>query len=221
MSGSYLSGVTVGGELPGVDPLLRSISSALTAASTSLASLAEMIRDAKIAIRAPAVSDFQAQLSASQSVVTSIQKQIANPIEAIGQIIAAGQHVLAELATVPALPQFQSQLSANIGVAASLTAKIAAVDLQLAGLDVIADLLSAATQAVAKIVQSLANLLATFSVGGLHSLAYSGSLSGMGAGLDSVSPQSGLAPTTPVVAAVLIAVEGTGGAAALRAVFKT
>lgn len=251
MTVSFRGNLTVAASVSAIAASFGTVSSALTAlkstVDTQLTRLAGIVAalnaqigalgTAKIAIRLPAIADFQAQLDGAVAANLALTADISDPAVYINGLLSG----LAELqliipSLVPSVA-LTAQLGATVAVEASMGAKIAAVDLQLAALDVISVALSAAAQivvaiqaafnaAIAAILGALAltvSLPALLAAGGIGSFLYTGPLSGLGAAIDAVAPaDTGISGGTNVRVPVLIYDAGnTGGVSGMQAVFGT
>jgi hypothetical protein len=249
MTVSFRGNLTVANSVPAINVSFTAVSGALltlkatvdaqlvqlTALITTINAQISALGSAKIAIRVPAVTDFQAQLDAAISVGVSLG------LETPAQYVAGLTAGLAQLTIViPSLVPtvaLNAQLGANVAIQAGLTAKIAAVDLQLIALDTISAALTAAANAVAAIqaafnaaISSILSALAlTVSVpgllaaGGIGCFLYTGPLSGLGVAIDAVAPgDTGIGGGTNVRVPVLICDAGNApGVSGMQAVFGT
>lgn len=219
--GEYLGGVSVGGEIPAVSAALVGLADAVTRANALLQQVAQAIRDAKLAIRVPAVFGLELQLSANLDVQAAINLNLGDPLGYAAGIIAAVEGVVAAITTLPPLPALDAQLSASLALAASLELQIGTIDLALGALDRIVDMILALIASLSAALAALATLLRQLSQTGAHSLVYRGPLGGLGLGFDAVTPLTGISPGTFVTAPLVLVTDASAPAkAALEAVFK-
>jgi hypothetical protein len=232
--GAYLGPVTAGESVEGLDAAFTEVGAALVALEATVAAhmpcfteAIQLLGSAQVSIRLPAVADFQAQLTAATSIAA--QLAVTNPIQYLQSLLAALANLAAQIPALIPTVALGAQISAAGSIALQFADKIAAVDLQLSALTNVSNILAscAAAIAVALAATSVAiaryvSMQSTLGTSGFHALTYSGQLGSMGAGLDAVSPSSGLAPTTNVLVTVqLVQSAATAAVAAREAVFKT
>ncbi len=234
MPGAYLGPVTAGEAVEGLGAAFTEVGAALVALEGTVAAhmpcfteSIQLLVSAKADIRLPAVADFQAQLTAATSIAA--QLAVTNPLQYLQSLLAALANLAAQIPGLIPTVALSTQISAAGSIALQFAGKIAAVDLQLSALTNISNILAscAAAIAVALVATSVAlsryaSTQSTLGTAGFHAFTYSGQLSGMGAGLDAVTPSSGLAPTTNVLVTVQVVQSAAPAAVAARAaVFKT
>jgi hypothetical protein len=145
----------VGGALAALNADAPAIAAALDAVGTALANLhatvaaqlsiignaaasiqaeIDALAAAKIAIRIPAIADFQAQLNAALDISASFSAQLSDPAAYVSGLLTGLAEVQANLGVL--LPQFalETQIASSAVIAAGFAAKIGAVDLQLEAL---------------------------------------------------------------------------------------
>ena len=219
MPATFNGSVTVGGAIPGVAPVLEVLANALQQASNVITAVTDLIRAIKIAIRIPAASGLEAQLSASLNITANLELQVADPTAYIAGIVQAVEQVVVAVESLPPLPSLNAQLDVNAALALQLGLQISAIDLELGRLDEVVGTLLDLLDALAAALAAYANVATQLIVAGLYSFAYTGAISGMGSGFDAVSPAAGLAPATTVLASLTVAAT-PAAQAALAAVFK-
>ena len=237
MAAVYLGGGTVAASVPGLSAAFSTIGSALTDlhgvvsaqlgtiadVATQLGAQADLVTAASIAIRIPAVLEFEAQLTAALDLSASFSIQAANPAAYLSGLLDALIDV--QSALVIALPSLQidAQAAASAALAVDFGLKIAAVDLQLAALasiSAILDVLAAAAlsaniaigaaiAAVSAALTAYADMTSAMAAAGVHSFLYTGALSGLGAAIDAV--------TAPIV---LVATSDGAALDGVNAVFR-
>jgi hypothetical protein len=251
MTVSFRGNITVGGAVSGLSLNFQTVSNALLslkatvdAQLTALASVIASINGqisalaaAKIAIRIPAVADFQAQLDGAIAANLNLTADISNPALYISGLLNG----LAELQVIiPSLVPsvaLTAQIDASASLEIAMTAKIAEVDLQLAALVTIGIALTAIANIVAAIqtafnaaIQAILGALAlTISVpgllaaGGIGCFLYVGPLSGLGTAIDLVaSTDTGIPGATNVRVPVLVYDDAnTPGKVGMQSVFGT
>ena len=278
MAGSYLGATTIGGSVPGLAAVLAQVGDALDDLSTvvdaqltklneataaidgasqglnGIAGVLNLVADAilaaKLAIRLPAVADFQAQLDAAIQIGLQLTADLTDPTAYLNALLTGLGQVTASLSIALPTVQLSGQISASATIALILEAKILAVDLQLEALDSIAASVRAQAALIAQVqgalsaavsgllaiqvaigvaLAAIASALAAYvamaaqlATTGAYCFLYTGTLSGLGAGLDAVTALSGLSGAT-VVRAPLVVVQAsdTPAVTAMDAVFKT
>lgn len=277
MAATYLGGVTVAGAIPGASAQLQALGSALqtfrdtvevqfgkladvsaelaravaalTSAAADLSTQAQAVLDAKVAIRVPAVVDFQAQLDAALSVSANLNLQLSDPSLYLAALVSGIAHVEANIALMVPTVALDAQIAASAGVAAAFEAKIADVDLQLDALSAINLALRVVVDAIARIraaLSAVVNILAAIRAAiaaalqaalvaisayaafaqlllasGIDCYLYDGALSGLGAAIDAVTPSGSFSGSTIVrVPVVVVDVANTDGLDGVNATFK-
>jgi hypothetical protein len=198
---------TLGGTVQGLNDAFVECGDALVALRDELlihlpclAEAIELLAIAKVQIRIPAVVDFEAQLNAAVAMGLQLTANLTDPIAYLRGLLA-GVAIL-QIAIPAMLPQvaLTTQIAANASVAAAFAAKIAAVDLQLSALVTISAILSACSVALTAVAaaayaatQTYAQFKAYLETSGAYAFTYTGTLGGLGAALDLVTPSTGLA----------------------------
>ena len=278
MAGSYLGATTIGGSVPGLSAVLtvvgdalddlssvvevqlgklsdaaNAVSSAalgLNGISGALALVVEAILAAKLAIRIPAVADFQAQLNAAIEIGLQLTADLTDPAAYLQALLNGLAQVSASLALALPTVQLGGQISASATIALALEAKILAIDLQLEALDSIAAsiaaqaelivqvqgalsaaasallaiqvALSLALAAIASALAAYIAMAATLTTAGAYCFLVESDLQDVGTEFDAIWAASGLSGTTAVrVPIVAVRVSDTPAVTALNAVFKT
>ena len=219
MATTYNGSVTVAGAIPGVSPVLATLANALQQASNILTAVTDLLRAIKVAIRIPAVSGLEAQLSASLNISANLELQITNPTQYIAGIVAAVEQVVVAVESLPPLPSLNAQLAVNAALALQLGLQIGAIDLELGKLDDVVGTLLDLLDAIAAALAAYARIASDLLVAGIYSFTYEGAIGSMGSGLDSTTPAAGLSPTTTVLATVALAATPEA-VAAVRAILK-
>lgn len=249
MAASYLGGVTVGGAGPGFTATIEVLGDALTSVeatiSTNGALIASAVADiraviaavaaARVAIRIPAVVDFEANLDAALSTQAAFTAQISDPTVYVNALLSGVAEATANLGALVPSVAIDGQLAAIGGLIADLTAKIGAVDLELDALvnvelllGVVADALVAIEVALNGAIAIAGPALAALAAidvhlghAGAHAFVYTGTLGGLGAAVDLVTPSTGLGAGVSVKAvSVLVETSDATAVAALDATFK-
>jgi hypothetical protein len=232
--GAYLGPVTAGESVEGLDAAFTEVGAALVALEATVAAhvpcfteAIQLLGSAQVNIRLPAVADFQAQLTAATSIAA--QLTVTNPIQYLQSLLAALASLAAQIPALIPTVALSTQISAAGSIALQFADKIAAVDLQLSVLTNISNILASCAAAIAAALAATSVALArytsmqsTLGTAGFHALTYSGQLSGLGAGIDAVTPSTGLAAATNVLVTIqLVQSAATAAAAARAAIFKT
>lgn len=277
MAATYFGSFTAGGSVPGLSAIFATVGSALDTFSTEvevqldrlaaatvavdgalsglagisgvLKLVADAVLAAKLAIRVPAVVDFQAQLDASLAIGLQLTADLTDPAAYLAALLAGLAQVAASLAIALPTVQLEGQISANLAIAAQLELKILAIDVQLEALvgiaasikaqaDLIASVLlalkaqlsallaiqvalSVALAAISGALAAYAAMAATLTTAGVYCFLYDGPLSGLGSAIDAVSPSTGLSGATSVRAPlVLVRTSDAPALTAINAVFK-
>lgn len=234
MPGSYLGAVTIGGSVDGLDEALDEVGAALVALEAGVAAhmpcfdeAIAALATAHASIRPPAIAAPDANLTASASIAA--QLPTFDPLAYLQNLIAGLQALLAQLAALDPTALLDAQISANAALGVQFTADIGSIDIQLSALLDISALLTACSVAIAAAlaaaaagIASYTSMSATLNTAGAHAFLYTGQLSGLGSGLDAVTPSSGIAASDSVQVTVQVVRQAsTAAIAAQNAVFKT
>lgn len=250
MSAVYFGQYSVLASVPGISAQLSGCKLALdnlkAVVDTQLAAVAQAAADvnaqigaissAKIAIRIPAVADFQAQADAAASVAAGFTVSLTDPTLYIAGLLEGLAEVSVNINALVPQVALNAQLSATLGLELSFNLKIAAVDLQLqllvtinAALALVVSAilaiqvaLSIAVSAALNVAVSIAAYLSSLSAAaGAHAALYDGPLAGLGAAIDLVTPSTGIGGAVNVrVPIVIVEASNTVTIGALNNVFR-
>lgn len=222
MPAEFYGGVTIGEEFPPVNQAMVAMGSALQLARDQLLEFIRLLEEAKNAIRAPAVFPLQGPLDAALDFQAGFGAQISDPAAFVRDLLAGIAQVEAAIAQMgPPEVALQAELGASLEVSVGLELQIAAIDLQLALLDAIAEAIAFLRNQILPAVDAYAALANNLAVTGAYSFGYSGPLGSFGTQFDLVSPASGIPPGTGVLAVILLAPDTNAAAqAAIRATFR-
>lgn len=242
---------TVGGELQpvlvtidGAIASLGAVSSQLVSIGDLVASLGDTVLDIKAALRVPVGGDVALQVGASQQAVANLGASVANPAAYVSALISGATQAIANLGAVPPLVKLQGQLAAATSVGLVLQAKVAAIDIALAALDapaaqltaqglairaaadaidVVIDGLQLASAAVSAAITSYtAFAQGALATAGAYAFYYTGTLGGLGAAIDLVTPSTGISAATQVAVPILFVQQSdTLALQAVQAVYLT
>lgn len=209
MPATYNGAVTIGGCVPGLADAFNDVGAALERLRDEVVLHLPCFLEAIAAmadVRIAAVSDFQAQLNAAIGIQVQLTAQLANPADYLAQLLAALNNLLASLPFQLPAVALGTQISAAAAVEAVFAAKIANVD---AKIEIVVDLLNACYAALLAVSTAAFSAIEKFhtfrdylATTGAFALSYTGTLGGLGAALDAVTPSSGMAAGTQVVATV-------------------
>ena len=228
---------------------LGTLSSQLEGIGAVVISIGDVLTGLKASLRLPVAGDIDAQIAGILQAQTNLGVSLTNPVAYITGLIAGATQAITNLSAAVPTVQIAGQISATAGLLLVLQAKVAAIDLALAGLDVpiaqvqaqgaaivsAAAAIQVAVDALAAIVAALDaaiaaadialaqldSIQATLATPGGYAFLYSGTLAGLGAGLDAVTPLSGLAMATNVLVPVIVVQQADGAAvAAVNATYK-
>lgn len=245
----YLGGGTVADAIPGASATLAAVGKALedlkgvaSAQLQALASLAgelqtqaDAVAAAKIAIRIPATADFQVQLDAAISLSAGFTAQLTNPAAYLQTLLDGLVAVQSNLSLATPTVALDAQVAASAALVTDFTAKIAAVDAELAALVTIGAALDALRDLALRVIAALQVAIAAVSgaiaaylaladlllASGVHCFLYTGTLGGAGAALDAVSGSAGIAALAPVRMPIVVVESGNlEGVAGVDAVFR-
>jgi hypothetical protein len=203
---------TVGGALEHLRTTVEAQVTALADARAAVAAQATAALTARAAIRVPAVIDLQALLDASLEITANLSAQLGDPAAYLSGLLAGLVQVEANIGALDPVIALQGQLDANAGVAADLSGKIAAIDLELdalvtlsAALDAVVAAhlaiqaaLNAALNVIGPALDVFASMTATLGAAGAHVFRYDGTIADMGAAIDAVSGDAGLAGSVTI-----------------------
>lgn len=240
----------VGGELQpvlaridGAIVALGAVSSQLAGIGDLVASIGDGLLDIKAALRVPVGGDVALQVGAAQQAISNLGAQVANPAAYVSSLISGATQAIANLGAVPPLVKLQGQIAAAVSVSLALQAKVAAIDVALTALDAPAAQLTAqgiairaAADAVDVVIGSLqlasqaisaaltsysAYLGTTLAQAGFYALYYEGTLGGLGAAIDLVTPSTGVGAGVQVaVPLVFVQQSDTLALQAVQATYK-
>ena len=174
MTVTYLGTMTVGETIPGVSVVLHQLQGAVaamqaacSAAAADLADIQERLNaqvsalaSAKVAIRVPAVADFQARLDACVAMQAGLTSQLTDPVTYIQALIAGAVQAQANVAALaPPSLALTGQIAAQVALEAGLSSSIGAVDLQLGLLDAVGAALTAIVALAGRLAASLLGAL--------------------------------------------------------------
>lgn len=249
MAAVYLGGGTVAESVPGLSAAFTTVGSALqdlrdvcdiqiarvADIAAGLATQASAVADAKVAIRIPSVADFQIQLDAAVAVTAGFTAQLSNPAAYLQTLLNGLISVQTSLSLQVPTVALTAQIAAAASSTTLFTAKIAAVDLELAVLTAIAaalaELAQIALAVTAAIRAAIAAALTALGVyldmaerllaDGVHAFLYDGPLSGLGAAVDAITPAAGIGASVPVrVPIVVVDAANTSGLQGVNSVFR-
>lgn len=211
MPATYNGAVTIGGCIPGVADAFNEVGEALETLRDEVIAHLPCFLEAIAAmadVRIAAVSDFQAQLNAAIGIQVQLTAQLANPADYLAQLLAALENLLASLPFQLPAVALGTQISAAAAVEAVFAAKIALVDAKIA---VVVDLLNACYLALLAVstaafaaIEKFHTFRALLATTGAYAFSYTGTLAGLGAALDAVTPATGIAAGAQVVTTVQI-----------------
>lgn len=245
MAGSYLGSGDLAFVLPGsrlrqVGSALVALRSAATVAAGAMATEAgcfsgqiSLIAGAQASISAVALASLNASIAGSLSATASLTASLTDPAAYVAELGAAVQGVLSVLLSGPPLPTVAASLESSASVGLDLKAEAAEITLQIAALTGISlaasacvvELLAAekallsAVAAAAGAASAYQDADAKLSAGPAWALGYSGSLAGLGSGLDAVSPLTGLGPSDLVTVTVQVVRQSDPAPSAAQAAF--
>jgi hypothetical protein len=209
MPAVYNGAVTIGGCVPGLADAFNEVGEALETLRDEVLAHLPCFLEAVAAmadVRVVAIQDFQVQLNASIGIQAQLTAQLANPAAYLAQLIAGLNSLLASIPTQLPAVALSTQIAAAGAVEAVFAAKIAAVDAKIAIVVNLLDACYAALLAVSTAAFDAITKFHTFrdllETSGAFAFSYTGSLSGLGAALDAVTPSSGVAGGTSVTATV-------------------
>lgn len=236
MPASFIGQTTLGGTVEGLNDAFVDVGEALVALRDELlvhlpclAEAVDLLAQAKAAIRIPAVADFEAQLTGAVAMGLQLQGYLLDPIGYVQGLLSGVANLNVSIPAM--LPQvaLTTQIAANAAVAASLTAKIAAVDTQLAALLSISALLAACSVALAAVAAAAMSAVTTYQrfkayleTAGAYAFVYTGAFSDTWSALSTVAASSGISSSDSVQVTVQVVRSASAAAAAAHtAIFTT
>lgn len=210
----------------------------------------DAILAAKAAIRIPAVAIPEVQVDASADIGIGLTAELTDPALYLSQLLEGLLTVQASLEASLPVVQLTDTINANVQVGLDFAFQIGLIDAQLAllvdinaqvaliisaaatihaeiaaqvtALLAIQSALTVAISAIASALSTYASMSASLAVPGAFAIAYTGPLSGAGAGIDAVTPSTGLAPSTNVLIPVMLVQQSdTPAVNATNAVYRT
>jgi hypothetical protein len=223
VSTTYHGSLTVAGALSGISPVFAQLVNALTNASATITVQVSALNTAKDALRVLAVTDLEAQLDAAIAAIASFQASIGDPAAYIDQLLTGVLQVEANLGVMIPSIALDAQISASLAIQANLEAKIAAFDLALEALVVIANALLAIVAAALPVLSLSAAITSHLGATGAYTYTYDGAITGMGASIEAeVLATTGLPGASVIKSPLVVVYSGNvSGTAAVQAIYNT
>jgi len=204
---------------------------AMTAEAACFGAQITAIGVAQGAISAVALASVEASASGSIEATASLTASLPDPLAYIEQLIAGLEAVLATLLAGPPLPALTATLSASAAASLALSAEVAEIVAQisvLASISLAAGLcvseLLAAQVALAKAVlatdgaaTAYGDVQGQLGTSGAFSVVYNGTLAGLGAAVNLVTPSTGIGGAELVRATVQLVRQSDAPALAAQA----
>ncbi len=223
----------VGSSLQELYARARAALDAIGAANASISAQVSALGTAQLSIEAVSTASVQAAIDVSLGATLSLTASLPDPAAYFNGLVAGLGQVSGALSADLALPL--PSLAAAISVSAVATAGLElekatilatiaplssislSLSVVLSALSAVAGALAGALAAAAFALARFLDMRATLAVGTMWALTYSGTLSGMGAGLDLAAAASGLPGATPVVVTTQLVRASDGPAVSAQA----